>query len=74
MELTKFEKALALSAMVTFMKQNGFESGLKPSEGLKVAALITEEAEELPEKRQEIEAFEAYQGVIRKIYDELMNE
>ena len=74
MELTRLELALALSAMATFMKQNGYEINLKPSEGLKIAAVITEEVEGLPEEQREREAFKAYQAVIRKIYDGLVNE
>lgn len=74
MELTRLEKTLILSAMVHLMQQNKLDVNLKPSEGMKIGAIMVEEVENLPEKEQEEVTVKAYQDAVRKIYDSLAGD
>ena len=74
MELTRLEKALIVSALVDFMKNNDIDIDLKPSETMKVLSAVVEEVEHLTEKEQEKVGTQAYQNAARKVYDELVNE
>lgn len=74
MELTRFQKALIVSALANALKEFEIDTNLKPSEGMKIMSLIVEEVEHLSGGEQNAFAAKEYQDAIRKVYDSMVNE